>query len=47
MSHTRDQRLPDAARLAINGAVFVHWYDCLTDVSLGLDTRRHALRGKT
>jgi len=28
-----DKRLPDNARLVINGAVFVHWYDCLTDTT--------------
>jgi len=31
-----DEQLPDHARLVIDGAVFVHWYDCLTDVSLAL-----------
>ncbi len=31
-----DQRLPDNARLVINGATFVHWYDCLTDVACAL-----------
>ena len=34
---TWDQRLPDNQRLIINGATFVHWYDCLTDVSLGIE----------
>ena len=33
---TRDQRYPAAARLVINGATFVHWYDCLTDASCAL-----------
>ena len=28
-----DERYPENARLTINGAVFVHWYDCLTDSS--------------
>ena len=32
-----DERLPDNARLTINGAVFVHWYDCLTDISVPLE----------
>lgn len=32
-----DERFPDNARLVINRAVFVHWYDCLTDVSIGID----------
>lgn len=42
-----DQRFPDNARLVINGALFVHWYDCLTDVSLGIDTQTRASRRKT
>lgn len=29
-----DQRLPHARRLEIDGATFVHWYDCVTDVAL-------------
>lgn len=29
-----DQRLPHAQRLQIDGATFVHWYDCVTDVAL-------------
>jgi hypothetical protein len=33
-----DERLPDAARLVVNGALFVHWYDCLTDISIGMET---------
>lgn len=32
-----DERFPDNARLVINGATFVHWHDCLTDVSIGMD----------
>ena len=32
-----DERLPGNAHLVINGAMFVHWYDCLTDVSIGID----------
>jgi hypothetical protein len=31
-----DERFPDNARLVINGAVFVHWYDCLTDIGCGI-----------
>jgi len=31
-----DERFPDHVRLVINGAVFVHWHDCLTDKSIGL-----------
>jgi hypothetical protein len=34
---TWDERLPDAARLVINGIVYVHWYDCLTDTTMGID----------
>ncbi len=34
-----DERFPGHARLVINGAVFVHWYDCLTDVACGLSRR--------
>ncbi len=34
-----DKRLPSNARLVINGAMFVHWYDCLTDVSCGFARR--------
>jgi hypothetical protein len=30
-----DEKLPDQARIVIDGRVFVHWYDCLTDVALG------------
>ena len=33
---TWDQRLPDNQRLTIDGAMFVHWYDCLTDFSMGM-----------
>ena len=29
-----DERFPSSLRVVINGAVFVHWYDCLTDVSV-------------
>ena len=32
-----DERFPDNARLVINGAMFVHWYDCLTDASIGIE----------
>lgn len=32
-----DARFPDNARLVINGALFVHWYDCLTDVSIRME----------
>ena len=40
-----DKRLPDNARLVINGAVFVHWYDCLTDITcLPGATRRRSKR---
>ena len=28
------QRLPDNERLTINGEVYVHWYDCITDYIL-------------
>ena len=28
-----DKRFTENARLIINGAMFVHWYDCLTDVA--------------
>jgi hypothetical protein len=31
-----DERFPDHSRIVINGAVFVHWYDCLTDASVSL-----------
>ena len=31
-----DERFPDNAHMVINGALFVHWYDCLTDVSCRL-----------
>ena len=31
-----DKRFPDHPRIAVNGAVFVHWYDCLTEVSVAL-----------
>ena len=33
-----DRRFADHARLVVNGAVFVHWYDCLTDAGLGWRT---------
>jgi hypothetical protein len=32
-----DERFPENARLVINGAMFVHWYDCLTDASVAVD----------
>jgi hypothetical protein len=35
-----DERLADPARLVINGALFVHWYDCLTDFSIGVEPAR-------
>jgi len=41
-----DEKFPDNDRLVINGAVFVHWYDCLTDVSCGFDTAGRARRRK-
>ena len=25
------QKLPDNERITINGELFVHWYDCITD----------------
>lgn len=31
------KRLPDNERLTVNGRLYVHWYDCITD---------HILRGK-
>jgi hypothetical protein len=34
-----DRRFPDNGRMVINGAVLVHWYDCLTDVGCGMATR--------
>ena len=39
---TWDQRLPENQTLLIDDALFVHWYDCLTDVSLGIDIGRRA-----
>ncbi len=32
-----DERFPENAKLMINGAMFVHWYDCLTDASVAVD----------
>ncbi len=29
-----DERLPDHQRIVIDGATFVHWYDCVTDAAL-------------
>ena len=37
---TWDKRFPQNQRLTINGAVFVHWYDCLTDVGCRLASPR-------
>ena len=37
-----DERFPDHQRIVINGATFVHWYDCLSNVSLGIDLRKRA-----
>ena len=37
---TWDRRLPENQRLIINGAMFVHWYDCLTDVGMGIGPRK-------
>ena len=31
-----DQRFPEHARLVVDGATFVHWYDCLTDMACGI-----------
>jgi hypothetical protein len=31
-----DQRFPEHDRLVINGAMFVHWHDCLSGVSVGM-----------
>ena len=28
------ERLPDSETLRVNGALYVHWYDCLTDAAL-------------
>jgi len=41
-----DERLPGNGRLVINGAVFVHWYDCLTGVACGIGAARHTARGR-
>lgn len=32
-----DEELPTATRLVVDGVTFVHWYDCLGHVALGLD----------
>ena len=34
-----DQRYPHNVRMVINGAMFVHWYDCLTDKSVAVGQR--------
>lgn len=31
-----DERFPENAKMVINGSMFVHWYDCLTDISVPL-----------
>lgn len=31
-----DEALPDHQRLVIDGMTFVHWYDCLTGLTLGM-----------
>lgn len=31
-----DEQLPDHARIVIDGRVYVHWYDCLTGLALGI-----------
>jgi hypothetical protein len=31
-----DEKFPEHQRLVINGVTYVHWYDCLTDRSLGI-----------
>lgn len=31
-----DEALPEQGRLTIDGVVFIHWYDCLTDLACGL-----------
>lgn len=28
------QKLPENDRLTINGTLYVHWYDCITDYIL-------------
>jgi hypothetical protein len=30
-----DERLPEHARIVIDGATFVHWYDCLSGLACG------------
>jgi hypothetical protein len=39
-----DERFPGHARVVINGVVYVHWYDCLTDIACGIPRAadRHA-----
>ncbi len=32
-----DEHFPDHDRIVINGVTYVHWYDCLGHVSLGID----------
>lgn len=35
-----DEKFPDHQRLVIDGVTYVHWYDCLTHLSLGVDLGR-------
>lgn len=43
-TETWDKKLPHNQRLTINGAMFVHWYDCLTDTGCRLGTTGRARR---
>lgn len=31
-----DERFPENQRIIIDGITYVHWYDCLTDIALGI-----------
>lgn len=34
---TWDEQFPEHARIVIDGVMFVHWYDCLSDLACGID----------
>jgi hypothetical protein len=40
-----DERLPGHETIAINGATYVHWYDCLSHLACGIDPQAWRAEG--
>ncbi|MCE5237966.1 hypothetical protein LLH23_05690 [bacterium] len=38
-----DEHLPDAQRLVVDGVPFIHWYDCLGHIAVGVDPDDYAI----